>query len=64
MGEHLTGITMVFFCHIRTCNDGCNTSKQMKVDLIFIHSTTCISIAPITEYLKKHEHFFLHSVDF
>lgn len=36
----------------------------MKVDLIFIHSTTCISIAPITEYLKKYEHFFLHSVDF
>ena len=39
-----------FFCHIRSCNDGCNINKQ-KVDFIFIHSITQISTAPITELI-------------
>ena len=44
----MTSITLVslFFCHIKTCNDGCNTNEQMKLDLIFIHSITRISTAP------------------
>ena len=64
MGEHLTGITIVIFCHIRTCNDGCNTSKQIKVDLILIHSITPVSIAPVTEYLNKQWQLFcIHNVD-
>ena len=58
----MTGITIVIFCHIRTCNDGCNTSKQIKVDLILIHLITPVSIAPVTEYLNKHGNCFVYTM--
>ena len=49
-----------FLCRIRTCNDGCNVNKQTKVKLIFIHSITWISIAPINEYLNKYDRRFVY----
>ena len=44
---------------LRTCYDGCNVNKQMKVDLTFIHSITWISTATITECLNKHDKCFV-----
>ena len=53
-GEHSTNITLAtFLCHITTCNDGCNVNEEIKENLIFIHSITRISTAPITEYFNK-----------
>ena len=56
MGEHSTDITFViFWCHIRTCNDGCNINEQMKVDLL-------LKTAPIFESSNKHGTCFLYTV--
>ena len=58
MGERSTGITLTVVCYMRTYDDGCNINEQMLVDLVFIHSITQTSPAPITEYLNKHDSFF------
>ena len=56
MGERSTGIKLtVVFCYMRTYDDGCNIDEQMLEDLVFIHSITQTSPAPITEYLNKHD---------
>ena len=49
------------YCHIRTCNHGCNINEEIKVDLIMVHSITRISTAPITEYLNKHDTWFFYT---
>ena len=63
MGERSAGMTLVtVLCHMRTQNDGCKIKKQMKVALIFVHSITQISTAPVTEYLNKHDSYFVYTV--
>ena len=36
-----------FLCHLKTCNDGSNINKHMKLELIFIHSFIRISTASV-----------------
>lgn len=63
MGEHSTDVTFViFWCHIRTCNDGCNINEQMKVDLVSVHSVIDIT-ALFPEYFNKNDIFCSPSVD-
>ena len=63
MGEHSTNITLAtFLCHITTCNDGCNVNEEVKENLIFIHSITRISTAPITEYFNKQDLYLVYTV--
>ena len=46
--ERSTGVTLGFFlCHLKTCNDGSNINKHMRLELIFIHSVIRISTASV-----------------
>ena len=54
MGANSTGNAFVIYnCYMRTFNNGCTINKQIKVNLIFVHSITIITTAPFTEYLNK-----------